>query len=83
MAQKILVIGSPGAGKSTFARKLRVERELDPEFARYIAEFPQTRLPKIYRLLEQYGQGREIVIFHGREEAENWLAHFTPGKEQP
>lgn len=160
MAQKILVIGSPGAGKSTFARKLRdktglpliyldqiwhkadrttvstqefdarlseillgdrwiidgnytrtleprlaacdgvflldypaklclesvagrvgsvredmpwVERKLDPQFARYIEEFPTTRLPKIYRLLEEYRQGREIVVFHNREESENYL----------
>jgi len=36
-------------------------------------EFPETRLPGIYRLLHQYEQGREIRIFRSREEADGYL----------
>lgn len=158
--QKIIIIGSPGAGKSTFARKLRditglplhyldliwhkpdrttipreefdakleeilaserwiidgnyqrtierrlqacdtlflldypveqclegaqervgrkreempwVEETLDETFRQFILEFRHTKLPQIYALLEQYRDGREIVIFKSRDEAEAWL----------
>ena len=37
-------------------------------------EFPENRLPGIYRLLRQYEHGREIHIFRSREEAEEYLA---------
>ena len=32
------------------------------------------QLPQIYHLLEQYGEGKEIHIFHSREDAENYLS---------
>ena len=50
-----------------------VEREFDPEFRQWIEEFPQTQLPQIYALLAQYGHGREIIIFHSREDSAAWL----------
>lgn len=158
--QKIIIIGSPGAGKSTFARKLRditglplhyldllwhkpdrttvsreefyakleeilasdnwiidgnyqrtlerrlqacdtvflldypveqclagarervgtkreempwVEESFDEDFRQCILEFRQTKLPQIYAWLEQYGDGREIVIFKSRNEADAYL----------
>jgi len=50
-----------------------VEETLDEDFRQFILEFRQTKLPKIYALLEQYKDGRDIVIFHSRAEAEEWL----------
>lgn len=160
MMQKIIVIGSPGAGKSTFARKLRdktglplhyldtiwhrpdrtnitrdefdskladilktgewiidgnygrtlemrlkacdtvflldypldvclagaqervgqkreempwIEEELDEEFRQWIEDFPNTQLPKIYQLLEQYKDGKQIYILHSRADADDFL----------
>ena len=160
MMQKIIVIGSPGAGKSTFARKLRdktglplhyldtiwhrpdktnitrdefdskladilktgewiidgnygrtlemrlkacdtvflldypldvclagakerigqkreempwIEEELDEEFRQWIEDFPNTQLPKIYQLLEQYKDGKQIYILHSRADADDFF----------
>ena len=50
-----------------------VEDALDPEFAQYVRDFAADQLPHDYELLAQYGEGREIVIFHTREEADAWL----------
>ena len=49
------------------------ENELEEEFRQFIEDFPKTKLPGIYKLLEQYGDGKEIHIFHSREEAERYL----------
>ena len=160
MMQKIIVIGSPGAGKSTFARRLRdktglplhyldmiwhrpdktnitreefdakltdilkmdewiidgnygrtlemrlkacdtvflldypldvclagakervgqkreempwIEGELDEEFRQWIEDFPNTQLPGIYQLLEQYKDGKQIYILHSRTDADMFL----------
>lgn len=50
-----------------------VEETLDEDFRQFILEFRQTKLPQIYALLEQYKDGRDIVIFNSRAEAEEWL----------
>ena len=50
-----------------------VEETLDPEFRQWIEDFAATQLPRIYELLEQYRDRREIIIFHSREDAEAWL----------
>lgn len=163
--QKVLVIGSPGAGKSTFARKLRdasglplyyldmlwhkpdqtnvtqaefdaalsdillrgrwiidgnylrtmeirlqfcdtvflldfplsvclagarsrigkpredlpwVESVFDETFRREILGFPQTQLPRIHSLLEQYRSNRTVRVLTSREEAARCLTEF-PG----
>ena len=49
------------------------EQEFDPEFRQWIIEFPQNNLPQIYSLLEQYQNGKEIVIFRSRNEAGRYL----------
>ena len=49
-----------------------IEQEFDEEFRKFITEFPQTRLPDIYRLLKEYGRGKEIHIFKSREEADSY-----------
>lgn len=50
-----------------------LETEPDPEFMRFIEEFPQTTLPKIYELIEKYKEGKHIVIFKSREEADEYI----------
>lgn len=86
--QKVIVIGSPGAGKSVFARKLRektglplyyldlpwVEQKFDGEFRQWILDFPKDQLPCIYELLEQYSAGREVCVFRCREEADIYIS---------
>lgn len=49
-----------------------VEDELDGEFRRFIEDFSAECRPRIYELLREYGDGREIVIFRSREEAERF-----------
>jgi hypothetical protein len=50
-----------------------VEEEFDEEFRQWIIDFPETNLPQIYELLEQYGTGKEIHIFRAREDANKYL----------
>lgn len=50
-----------------------IEKELDPEFMRFIEEFPQTTLPKIYELLDKYKENRSVFIFKSRTEADDFL----------
>ena len=50
-----------------------VEEEFDPEFKQWIEDFPQTHLPQIYELLNQYRNRKNIVIFRSRREAEIYL----------
>ena len=51
-----------------------VEEEFDPEFRQYILDFRGDQLPRIYELLEWYGSGKSLIIFHSREEADAWLS---------
>lgn len=53
-----------------------VEEELDAEFRKWIVDFPKTKLPQIYKLLEQYGEGKEIHIFRSRDEAKQYLENI-------
>ena len=57
-----------------------VEETLDPEFRQWIVDFAATQLPQVYELLAQYGQGREIVIFRNRQEADAWLRLYESHK---
>lgn len=50
-----------------------VETEFDGEFREWIMDFPRRQLPKIYQLLEEYQEGREIFIFRSRAEAGEYL----------
>ena len=47
-----------------------IDTELDPKLKAEIEEFPQKNLPAIYALLEKYKEGKTIVIFKSREEAD-------------
>jgi len=50
-----------------------IEQEFDPEFRQYILDFPKEQLPRIYELVEQYRETKNITIFRSREEADEWL----------
>ena len=49
------------------------ENELDPGFRQWIESFRENQLPEIYRLLEKYKNGRQIVIFRTREQADKFI----------
>lgn len=51
-----------------------VEQEFDPEFRQYILDFQTDQLPRIYDLVEQYRETRQITVFRSRAEADRWLA---------
>lgn len=77
--KKVLVIGSPGAGKSAFARRLRdrsglpwVETELDGEFRQWILDFPLDQLPRIYAALASCRENQDVFLFKSRQEAQDW-----------
>lgn len=50
-----------------------VEDEFDGEFRQWIIDFPKTKLPAIYELLDKYRGGKSIRIFKSREEADAYL----------
>lgn len=49
-----------------------VEDELDEEFRQWIVDFPATKLPEIYQMLEHF-RNKNIVIFKSRQETEKYL----------
>lgn len=49
------------------------ETEFDSEFRQFIIDFSENQLPEIYRLLEKYRKNKNIVIFHSRKEADDYL----------
>lgn len=49
------------------------ENELDPGFRQWIESFRTNQLPEIYRLLEKYKNGRQIVVFRTREQADKFI----------
>lgn len=58
-----------------------IETELDEEFRQAILAFREKKLPHIYTLLEAAREKKEIVIFHSRGEADEWIAETqTTGK---
>ena len=50
-----------------------VEEELNAEFKQKILDFSQTKLPKVYELLDKHKENKKIVVFKTREEAQNYL----------
>lgn len=50
-----------------------IEKEINPSFKQLIMEFPYKSLPIIYKLIEKYKDGREIIIFKSREDADAYL----------
>ena len=50
-----------------------IDTELDPNLKREIEAFREKNLPIIYELLETYKEGRKIVVFKSREEADEYI----------
>lgn len=46
---------------------------LDPELIRKIKDFPEAELPAIYRLLDKYKAGRQIIVFKSSAQADEYL----------
>ena len=53
-----------------------VEEEFDPEFRKWIEDFPEEQLPRIYELLKRYGDEKQVIIFKNREEIKGWIEAF-------
>ncbi len=50
-----------------------IETELDPEFKKFIEEFPKNTLPYIYELIDKYKREKQVIIFKSREEADDYI----------
>ena len=53
------------------------ETELDPEFRAQIEKFSTKELPAIYALFEKYKEGKTVVVFRSREQADAFLQEKT------
>lgn len=54
-----------------------IETEFDEEFRRAIMEFHTMKIPQIYMLLDTYRDGREIVVFQSRKEADEYIERYA------
>ncbi len=50
-----------------------IDNELDPKLKREIEEFGGKNLPTIYALIDKYKDGKTVVVFKSREEADTFL----------
>ena len=57
-----------------------IDTELDPNLRREIEEFREKNLPTIYELLEKYKDGRTVLIFKSRAEADEFILTQHGGK---
>ena len=54
-----------------------IDTELDPWLKNEIEEFSAKNLPGIYELLNEYREGRKIIVFRSRREAEEFLCELA------
>lgn len=52
------------------------DTELDPKLKKEIEEFGGKNLPTIYALVDKYKDGKTVVIFKSREEADDFVRHI-------
>ena len=50
-----------------------LETEFDSEFREHILSFREKSLPAVYALLEKYRDGRDIIVFKSRAEADEYV----------
>ena len=53
-----------------------IETDFDPEFRKFIEEFPIDTLPYIYELIESYKNSKQIIIFKSRQEADAFIERY-------
>ena len=51
-----------------------IDTELDPRLKQEIEEFPIKNLPTIYALIDKYKEGKTVVVFKSREDADGFLS---------
>ena len=59
-----------------------VDIVLDPGLKAEIEEFGVSKLTEIYRLLDKYGNEKEVVVFKSREEADLFICKITSDRSQ-
>ena len=57
-----------------------IDTVLDPTFRQEIERFREDVLPRIYELLDEYKEGRQIVIFKSRQQADEYIDKQTASK---
>jgi adenylate kinase family enzyme len=57
--------------------------KIDWEFVQWIWNFPKNIRPRIYRLLDLYGQGKDISILKNQCEVEHFLQNIKTGIKPP
>ena len=57
-----------------------IDTELDPGLEAEIREFGNNNLPEIYRLIDKYNDGRKIVVFKSRKEADVFLKRLQKSR---
>ena len=50
-----------------------IDAKLDPKFEQEIMEFPVKNLSYVYSLIDKYKDGKTVVIFKSREEADEFV----------
>lgn len=50
-----------------------IDEVLDPKLKQEIEAFPEKVLPRIYELLEKYREGKDVIVFKLREEADEYI----------
>lgn len=50
-----------------------IDTQLDSGLKREIENFPVKNLPAIYELMEQYKDGRSVIVFKSREQADEFI----------
>lgn len=50
-----------------------VETEFDEEFRQWILNFPQNDLPLIYEQINRFREGKNITVFHSRNEIQEYF----------
>ena len=51
-----------------------IDNELDPKLKQEIEAFASKNLPMIYSLIDQYKDGKRVVVFKSREQADAFLS---------
>ena len=56
------------------------ETEVDSEFRQFVLDFPKESLPRVYELIQQYREGKTVVVFKSREEVDTYLKEIGQGR---